>query len=123
MINKARRHFKGNRKHRSGEPLRSRMLRRVIQNTKRKRRLTVTNRYETGMILSEIVTGLLFISGSILMFYPNMRSIPTVLYLIGSIMMLLRSGLRASYWFRLKSLDHDTPDGNEGATGGGDWSR
>lgn len=123
MANHVRQHFKGNRKHRSGRSLGSRMLRGINRNARRKRRLTVTNRYETGMILSEIVTGLLFISGSILMFYPNMRSIPTVLYLIGSIMMLLRSGLRASYWFRLKSLDHDNPDGNEGATGGGDWSR
>lgn len=123
MINKLRQQFKSNRKHRAGEPLRSRMLKKLNRETKRRRRLTVTSRYETGMILSEILTAILFISGSILMFYLHMKSFATVLYLIGSIMMLLRSGLRASYWFRLKSSDQEKPNCNEDATGGGSWSQ
>lgn len=123
MINKLRHRFKGTKKHRSGEPLRSRLLRRMSRETRRRRRLTVTSRYETGMILSEILTALLFISGSIMMFYFHLKSIATVLYLIGSIMMLLRSGLRASYWFRLKSMDQNNPDCKKEATGDGDWSR
>lgn len=121
MMAKLRQQFKSNRKRRSGEPLHSRLLRRMSRDTKQRRKLTVTSRYEVGMVLSEIVTGILFISGSICMFYPQMKSVPTVLYLIGSIMMLLRSGLRASYWFRLKSLEQSDPNAN--ATGGGDWSR
>ena len=56
------------------------------------------------MVISEIATGLLFITGGILMFYPHMKRIPTVLYLMGDIM-ISRSGLRGSYWFRLKSLE------------------
>lgn len=122
MISKTRSRFRQHRKNRrSGEPLHSRVLRTLASATKRKRRLTVTNRYEAGMVISEIVTGLLFISGSLLMFYPQSGKIPTVLYMTGSIMMLLRSGLRASYWFRLKALEKDHP--NTDATGGGDWSR
>ncbi|NMO97442.1 YrhK family protein [Paenibacillus lemnae] len=105
----------------SNERLRTRMKRRLAAAARRKRRLTVTNRYETGMVLSEIVTGLFFIAGSICMFYPQSKHIPTVLYLTGSIMMLLRSGLRASYWFRLKELQAENAAG--GATGGGDWTR
>lgn len=123
MMNKIRHRFKSARRHRSGEPLRSRLLRGMNREARRRRRLTVTSRYETGMILSEIMTALLFITGSILMFYFHLKSIATVLYLIGSIMMLLRSGLRASYWFRLKSMDQSNPDCNEEATGDADWSR
>ena len=121
MITKLRSRLLRGRKHRPGEPLRSRILQRLARAAKRKQKLTVINRYETGMVLSEIVTGLLYIAGSISMFYPQTERIPTVLYLTGSIMMLLRSGLRASYWFRLKSLEKDNR--NPKPTGEGDWSR
>lgn len=121
MITKLRSRLRLARKRRPGEPLRSRILQRLARTAKRKRKLTVISRYETGMILSEIVTGLLFIAGSICMFYPQTKRIPTVLYLTGSMMMLLRSGLRASYRFRLKSLEKENPDPE--ATEDGDWSR
>ncbi|WP_127589984.1 hypothetical protein [Paenibacillus lautus] len=82
------------------EPLRSRLLRRMLRLAwKRKRKLAVTNRYEVGMVISEIAT---------------------VLYLMGSIMMLLRSGLRGSYWFRLKSLENVE---NKEAGPEEDWTR
>jgi hypothetical protein len=103
------------------EPVRNRLLRRMFRSAwKRKRKLAVTNRYEVGMVISEIMTGLLFIAGSILMFYPQMKRIATVLYLLGSITMLLRSGLRGSYWFRLKSLESDE---QQEAGPEGDWTR
>ncbi|MBO2945661.1 YrhK family protein [Paenibacillus sp. F411] len=101
-------------------PMRARMKRRLAEAARRKRRITVTNRYETGMVLSEIVTGFFFIAGSISMFYTD-TDIPVVLYLVGSIMMLLRSGLRVSYWFRLKELQQKGHD--EGAPNGAGWSR
>lgn len=72
------------------------------------------------MMLSELLTGLLFITGSILMFYPGTKRISTVLYLLGSIMMLLRSGIRGSYWFRLKSLEHSA---DQESSSDQDWSR
>ncbi|WP_054955665.1 YrhK family protein [Paenibacillus dakarensis] len=123
MNNKIRLPFRAKRKHRSGEPLHSRLLRRVRGQTSRRRQLTITNRFEVGMILSEIVTGFLFIAGSISMFYSPRKSITIVLYLIGSIMMLLRSGLRASYWFRLKSMDQKGTNTKDETADNGDWSR
>lgn len=114
-------HLKKRSSHHPDEPLRSRLRRRMLRLAwKRKRKLAVTNRYEVGMVISEIATGLLFITGSILMFYPHMKRIPTVLYLMGSIMMLLRSGLRGSYWFRLKSLESVE---NKEAGPEEDWTR
>ncbi|WP_234032880.1 YrhK family protein [Paenibacillus faecalis] len=108
---------------RFGQSLRYRLLRPLSKEAKRRRRLTVTNRYEAGMVLSEIVTGLFFISGSICMFYSEKRIVPTVLYLIGSITMLLRSGLRASYWFRLKSMEREDSSIDSSGAGEGNWSR
>jgi len=116
-----KRHPKKRSSRQPDEPLRSRLLRRMLRLArKRKRKLAVTNRYEAGMVISEIATGLLFIAGSIMMFYPQMKRIPTVLYLLGSITMLLRSGLRGSYWFRLKSLESVE---NKEAGPEGDWTR
>ncbi|KOP64925.1 hypothetical protein AMS62_06435 [Bacillus sp. FJAT-18019] len=102
-------------------PLRSRLLRFArIRERNQNRKLAVTNRYEVGMVISEILTGLLFIAGSILMFYPQMKRIPTVLYLLGSITMLLRSGLRGSYWFQFKSHKHVDSAETDSE---GDWTR
>ena len=118
MAIRLRRPFR-NRRLRQGEPLRSRLHRRLSQ--RRRRRLTVINRYEVGMVAGDIATGLLFIAGSICLFYPETGRAPTVLYLIGSISMLLRSALRASYWFRFKSLNQEEQEAHAG--GSGDWSR
>lgn len=115
-----KRHPKKRSSRQPDEPKRSRMRRMLRLAWKRKRKLAVTNRYEAGMVISEIATGLLFIAGSIMMFYPQMKRIPTVLYLLGSITMLLRSGLRGSYWFRLKSLENVE---NKEAGPEGDWTR
>lgn len=101
-------------------PPRLRALRRIRQSLRRKRRLTVTNRYEVGMMISELFTGMLFVAGSICLFYPGTRPIPQVLYLLGSISMLLRSGIRGSYWFRLKAIDRDDKEAAEDAA---NWSR
>lgn len=95
-------------------------LRRVRLALRRKHRLTVTNRYEAGMMISELFTGMLFVAGSICLFYPHTKPIPQVLYLLGSIAMLLRSGIRGSYWFRLKAIDRSE---KEDAEDGVDWSR
>lgn len=112
-------HHRKRSSHQPDGPLRSRLLR-FARKRNQQRKLAVTNRYEVGMVISEILTGLLFISGSILMFYPQMKNTPTVLYLVGSIMMLLRSGLRGSYWFHFKSHKQANPAEADSDT---DWTR
>ena len=58
-------HPKKRSSHQPDEPLRSRSPRRMLRLAwKRKRKLAVTNRYEVGMVISEIATGLLFITGA-----------------------------------------------------------
>ena len=121
MVSGSKRQGKQHRKRHLGLSEHTGRLRRLLRLSRaRKRRLTVTSRFEAGMMLSELLTGLLFITGSILMFYPGTKRFSTVLYLLGSIMMLLRSGIRGSYWFRLKSLEHssDTESSSDQ-----DWSR
>ncbi|MFB5674860.1 YrhK family protein [Paenibacillus terreus] len=67
-----------------------------------RRHLVVKNRYEILHLLSSALSSLLFLAGSLFMFYSDLRKPASVLFILGSIQMLLRSLISLSYHFYLK---------------------
>ncbi|WP_159081823.1 YrhK family protein [Paenibacillus sp. CAA11] len=60
------------------------------------------DRYETRRLAADIMTGLLFIIGSICMFYESLSHLARSLYLAGSCMMLVKALVNLAYRFRRK---------------------
>lgn len=71
-----------------------------------KKRIEIRNRYETAHMASEIVTAILYLVGSFFLFYPDLKVIGSIMFILGSIQMLVRSLIRMSYLIKLKKWDY-----------------
>ncbi|WP_061962153.1 YrhK family protein [Demequina flava] len=59
-----------------------------------KRQIDIEKRWEAASILNDLFTGLLFVAGSILNFFSDYETAGLVLYLLGSILLLVRALIR-----------------------------
>ncbi|MDO7906421.1 YrhK family protein [Paenibacillus sp. JX-17] len=81
-----------------------RCVRRPVRERRKGKKMSVKDRYETAHIVSEISTALLFIAGSLFLFYPQYKMAGTCLFILGSIQMFIRSMLRISYYFQFRKV-------------------
>lgn len=63
--------------------------------------LVVRRRYETASIANDVVTGLLFLVGSILFFWESLSTAAVWLFVVGSVLMLVRPTIRLARRFHL----------------------
>jgi YrhK-like protein len=56
--------------------------------------LVIRRRYETASIANDVVTGLLFLVGSVLFFSDSTMVAGTWLFVVGSVLMLVRPSIR-----------------------------
>ncbi|WP_446666810.1 YrhK family protein [Flexivirga sp. B27] len=73
--------------------------------------LQIRQRYETLSILNDIVTGLLFLVGSVLFFGDSTAYTGTWLFVLGSVLMLIRPCIRLTRRLHLQRIH----PGDEGA--------
>ena len=66
--------------------------------------LVIRRRYETLSILNDILIGLWFTIGSVLFFWETTTTIGVTLFLIGSVELLVRPGIRLTRQLHLKRL-------------------
>ncbi|WP_454193434.1 YrhK family protein [Paenibacillus sp. Marseille-Q7038] len=71
-----------------------------------KKRIETRNRYETVHVASEIVTAILYLVGSFFLFYPDLKVIGSIMFILGSIQMLVRALIRMSYMVKLRKWDY-----------------
>lgn len=71
-----------------------------------KKRIETRNRYETAHVASEIVTAILYLVGSFFLFYPDLKVIGSIMFILGSIQMLVRALIRMSYLIKLRKWDY-----------------
>lgn len=58
--------------------------------------LVIRHRYETASIVNDILIAVWFIAGSIMFFYSDLMTAGTWCFLLGSVELLIRPGLRLS---------------------------
>ncbi|WP_418275522.1 YrhK family protein [Isoptericola jiangsuensis] len=68
--------------------------------------IVVRDRYESASIANDILIGLWFVVGSALFFSSSTETAGTVLFLIGSVQMLLRPGIRLARRVHLRRIGH-----------------
>ena len=90
----------------SGKKRRFRVHLHRKKNSLVKKRIEIRNRYETAHMASEIITAILYLAGSFFLFYPDLKVIGSIMFILGSIQMLVRSLIRMSYLVKLKKWDY-----------------
>ena len=71
--------------------------------------VVIRRRYETASIANDVLTGLLFLVGSIMFFSDSTMTAGTWLFVVGSVLMLIRPVIRLTRRFHLtrrRSGDH-----------------
>lgn len=71
--------------------------------------LIIRNRYETLSILNDILIGIIFLVGSFLFFSESTTYEGTWLFVIGSVLMLIRPCIRITRRVHLKNMRVQTP--------------
>ncbi|PFG44850.1 YrhK-like protein [Isoptericola jiangsuensis] len=66
--------------------------------------LVVRDRYESASIVNDILIGVWFVVGSALFFGSATETAGTVLFLVGSVQMLLRPGIRLARRVHLRRI-------------------
>ena len=74
--------------------------------------LVIRRRYETLSIANDTLAALLFIVGSILFFWSSTTVTATWLFVVGSVLMLLRPAIRLSRRFHLTRRRGQDPAGS-----------
>jgi hypothetical protein len=66
--------------------------------------LVIRRRYETASIANDVLTGLLFVVGSVMFFYDATMTAGIWLFVIGSVLMVIRPVIRLTRRVHLTSL-------------------
>lgn len=66
--------------------------------------LVIRRRYEAGSIVNDVLIGLWFLIGSVFFFFDSLTRAGTVLFVIGSVEMLIRPVVRLARHLRLQRL-------------------
>jgi hypothetical protein len=78
--------------------------------------LVIRRRYETLSVVNDILIGLWFTVGSVLFFWESTTTVGVSLFLIGSVELLVRPGIRLTRQLHLKRLPGH-PSAGHGADG------
>lgn len=74
--------------------------------------VVIRRRYETASIANDVLTGLLFLVGSILFFWSSTATVAVWLFVIGSVLMLVRPVIRLTRRFHLTRRRAGDPHGS-----------
>ncbi|KHL10004.1 YrhK-like protein [Mumia flava] len=77
--------------------------------------LVIRDRYEVLSIANDILIGVWFLVGSVLFFFSSTAEIGTALFVLGSIEMLIRPGIRLARRIHLKRLHPELAGGGSGS--------
>ncbi|WP_083966884.1 YrhK family protein [Demequina globuliformis] len=70
-----------------------------------KRQIDIERRWEAASILNDMFIGVLFVAGSVLNFFSDIETVGLVLYLLGSLLLLVRPFIRLARRTHVRRMD------------------